>query len=226
MTNASLAVGDRAPEFSVPAVREAGNVSLGDYRGRQPLFLGLYRGLHCPFCRRHLAVLDMLRRRIEPLGFATVAIVNTPVDRARLYFRESRTGVRLGADPEAGVHRAYTVPEIEVVEADKRTASWPRQITFDEFMSHRINPTGEMAAPATPLESNDVLNARDGFRMTPEDEAVRAKHGTLLVGNFLIDRDGIVRWRFLEAEATPADIGRLPSVDDIVAAAAAIQRAA
>ncbi|MBI2207621.1 MAG: hypothetical protein HYU41_27630 [Candidatus Rokubacteria bacterium] len=47
--------------------------------------------------------------------------------------------------------------------------------------------------------------------MTPEDTAVRERHGTLLVGHFLIDRDGNVRWRFLEGEATPADIGRMPT---------------
>ena len=216
MTTASLAVGDRAPDFTVAAVREPGHISLADYRGRQPFFLGLYRGLHCPFCRRHLAILDMLRQRLDPLGVATLAVVNTPVDRARMYFRDSRTGVRIGADPDAAVHHAFTVPEIQFVEPAARTASWPQQITFDEFMSHRINPTGELPAPASPIESNDALNAQDGFKPTPEDDAIRARHGTLLVGNFLVDRNGVIRWRYLEGERSPADIGKFPTIDQIV----------
>ena len=226
MSNATLAVGDPAPAFTVAAVRETGAIALDDYRGRQPLFLGLYRGLHCPFCRRHLAILDMLRRRLEPLGVATLAVVNTPADRARMYFRDSRTGVRIGADPDARIHRAYSVPEIELVEPGARTAPWPHQISIEEFLSHRINPTGELPAPANPLESNDVLNAKDGFRLTPEDEAIRARHGTLLVGNFLIDRAGVIRWRYLEGEASPADIGRFPTIDQIVAAATELGEAA
>lgn len=226
MLNRLLAVGDPAPAFSVPDVAAGPDITLEDYRGRQPLFLGLYRGLHCPFCRRHLAQLDLIRKRLDALGVATLAVVNTPVERARLYFRNSRSGVRLGADADAVTHRRYTVPEVDIVELAARTTAWPHQTTIEEFMSQRINPTGEMPAAVNPIESNDVLNAQDGFRMTADDERVRDRHGTLLIGHFLIDRDGLIGWRFLEAEATPADIGRLPIPDQIISAATAITRAA
>jgi peroxiredoxin len=221
----AISVGDRAADFVVPAV-DGGSLALADFTGRQAVFLGLYRGLHCPFCRRHLAQLDLIRAKLEPLAVATVAIVNTPLDRARLYFRfrGGRSGVRIGADPDLAVHRAYAVPKIEFVEAAARTEPWPVQTTIEEFLSHRINPTGELEAPVNPLESNDVLNARDGFRLTEADEQVRARHGTQLVGMFLIDREGIVRWRFVEGEASPADIGRLPTPQQIVDAAAALPR--
>jgi len=218
------AVGDPAADFVVPAVDGDGTIALTDFKGRQPLFLGLYRGLHCPFCRRHLGQLDLLRTKLEPLGVATVAIVNTPLDRARLYFRMLRSTIRIGADPDRAVHHAYAVPKIEFVEPAARTEAWPVQTTIDEFLSHRINPTGELEAPVNPLESNDLLNARDGFRMTEADTQVRERHGTQLVGMFLIDRDGIVRWRFLEGEASPADIGRFPTPQQIVDAAASLPR--
>lgn len=220
----SIAVGDRAADFAVPAVDGDGTIALAEFKDRQPLFLGLYRGLHCPFCRRHLAQLDLLRAKLEPLGIATVAIVNTPLDRARLYFRTLRSGVRLGADPDRAVHHAYAVPKIDIVELAARTEPWPVQTTIDEFLSHRINPTGELEAPVNPLESNELLNARDGFRLTEADAQVRERHGTQLVGMFLIDRAGIVRWRYLEGEATPADIGRFPTPQQIVDAAAALPR--
>jgi hypothetical protein len=47
-----LQAGDRAPEFTLPAVDREGTVSLADYRGRTALLLGLFRGTYCPFCRR------------------------------------------------------------------------------------------------------------------------------------------------------------------------------
>jgi peroxiredoxin len=215
----ALHVGDSAPDFSVPLVHEDGDVTLAEYRGRQGVLVGLYRGLHCPFCRRHLAQLDLIRTKLEPIGIATLAIVNTPLDRAKLYFRNARTGVRIGVDPERRVHEAWAVPKVEIVTADARTQPWPIQTTIDEFLSHRINPTGEMPQAVNPLESNDVLNERDGFTLMPADQQVRERHGTQLVGLFLIDRDGIVRWRFLEAEASPADIGKIPGPSEIVEAA-------
>ncbi len=220
----TVAAGTPAPDFSVASVHDDRVITLADFRGTQPLFLGLYRGLHCPFCRRHLAQLDFLRSKVDPLGVAVLAVVNTPLDRARLYFRGQRSGVPIGADPDLTVHRAYTVPAIEIVEPAARTEPWPVQTTIDEFLSHRINPTGELDAPVNPLESNDVLNAKDGFKLTPADEQIRAQHGTQLVGMFLIDRAGIVRWRFVEGEATPADIGRLPTPQQIVDAVATLAR--
>ena len=41
-----LEPGDRAPDFTLPAINREGVVSLGDFRGKRPVFLGLFRGLH------------------------------------------------------------------------------------------------------------------------------------------------------------------------------------
>jgi peroxiredoxin len=38
--------GDRAPDFTLPAINREGSVSLADFRGKRPVFLGLFRGLH------------------------------------------------------------------------------------------------------------------------------------------------------------------------------------
>jgi peroxiredoxin len=224
MSSRPAVVGAPAPDFTVAAVHRDGSIGLADFLGRQPLFLALYRGLHCPFCRRHLAQLDLIAAKLQPLGVATLAVVNTPLDRARFYFRHHHGAVPLGADPDRAVHRAYAVPKIEIVETAGRTQPWPMQTTIEEFLSYRINPTGELDAPVNPLESNDALNAKDGFRMTDADEQVRTQHGTQLVGMFLIDRDGVVRWRYLEGEASPADIGRFPTQQQILDAASALPR--
>ena len=38
--------GDRAPGFSLHAVNREGVVSLDEYRGKRPVLVGLFRGLH------------------------------------------------------------------------------------------------------------------------------------------------------------------------------------
>ncbi len=41
-----LQPGDRAEDFTLPAVDREGTVSLADYRGRSPVLLALLRGLY------------------------------------------------------------------------------------------------------------------------------------------------------------------------------------
>jgi peroxiredoxin len=41
-----LGPGDRAPDITVPAITHEGVISLGEYRGRRPLLLALFRGLY------------------------------------------------------------------------------------------------------------------------------------------------------------------------------------
>ena len=46
MTSAPLRPGDPAPDFALPAVNREGQISRDDYRGRSPVLVGLFRGLH------------------------------------------------------------------------------------------------------------------------------------------------------------------------------------
>lgn len=41
-----LQPGDRAPDFTLPAMHREGSVSLAEYRGRSPLLLALFRGVY------------------------------------------------------------------------------------------------------------------------------------------------------------------------------------
>ena len=43
---ASVQPGEPAPDFTLPAADREGFVSLGDYRGRRPVLLALFRGLY------------------------------------------------------------------------------------------------------------------------------------------------------------------------------------
>ena len=60
-------VGSPAPDFSLPSINPDAVVVLADSRGRTPVSLGLYRGLHCPFRRRHLAQLDLTPEKLEQI---------------------------------------------------------------------------------------------------------------------------------------------------------------
>ena len=46
MTSGPLRPGDPAPAFALPAVNRECQVSLDDYRGRSPVLVALFRGLH------------------------------------------------------------------------------------------------------------------------------------------------------------------------------------
>jgi len=61
--------------------------------------------------------------KLKAVGVETVAVVNTALERARLYFKYRPARVLLAADPEAATHRAFRVPAGVLVE-DESKASW------------------------------------------------------------------------------------------------------
>ena len=214
-----LQPGEAASEFVLPAANRAGVVSLADLRGRAFL-IGFYRGLHCPFCRRQVVQLGAVQPVLSAAGIETLAVINTPVERARLYFRHRPTPVTLLSDPDCLTHRAYGVPSgVFLPEGSQEKPEWPYRTTLEQFGAARINPTGELPAPTQPMEANVVLNAMDGFQMEAADEAILATHPTQLVGHFLVDAAGIVRWVQIEAPDSPNNLCTFPTAEQLIAAA-------
>ena len=143
-----LQPGDHAPDFTLPGVNQGGTVSLADYRGRSPLLLALFVGLWCPFCRRSIAQMSAITGKLESVGVQALAIVATPPENARLYFRYRQTPLRLGSDPELKTHRAYGVPK-----------PVPAPELLQELAALRINPTGELPQPL-PIRSRPRRSTR------------------------------------------------------------------
>src|SRR5262249_1264522 len=141
-----LQAGDTAPNFHLPAVNRAGIVSLDDYRGKSSLLVGLFRGLHCPFCRRHITRLAMAHDNLAQEGVATLAIVNKQLEGARQYFQYRPMRMELATDPEVETHRAFGVAKCTVLPdtTDPSELKWPRTITVAQLMTNSINPTGEL----------------------------------------------------------------------------------
>ena len=207
------------PHFALPAVNREGQVSLDDYRGRSPVLIGLFRGLHCPFCRRQLVQLGTTQDKLKAMGVETMAVVNTPLERARLYFKYRPARVLLAADPEAATHRAFRGARRRDRRGRIGGLVGPETLTMGQLQAVKINPTGELPAPQNPFAAMETLNKQDGFEPTETDQQIAAAHGTQLAGHFLIDRDGIVRWGHIEAGERIGDLSKFPSDEEILGAA-------
>jgi peroxiredoxin len=219
-----LQPGEPAPSFALPAVNLEGTVSLASLRGR-PFLIGFFRGLHCPFCRRQVLELAGVQPALRAAGLETLAVINTPLERARLYFRNRPTPVMLLSDPDCLTHRAFGVPRGEFLpEGSNEQPEWPYRGSMAQFAAARINPTGELPEPMNPMEANPVLNAKDGFEMEEADHAILANHPTQLVGHFLVDAAGIVSWVQIEALDGPNSLSIFPTPAQIIAAAASLGR--
>ena len=211
--------GEAAPAFELPAVNLAGMVSLANMRGR-PFLIVFFRGLHCPFCRRQVVQLAGAQPALHAMGVETLAVINTPLERARQYYRHWPTPLVLLSDPDCRTHRAFGVPRIEFLPQDSsERPEWPSRATMAQFEAARVNPTGELPEPLQPMESNAVLNAKDGFELAEADSAIFAHHGTQLVGHFLVDAAGIIGWSQIEARDGPSSLCRFPTTAQIIAAA-------
>ena len=162
--------------------------------------------------------LGITQEKLKAVGVETVAVVNTPLERARLYFKYRPARVLLAADPEAETHRAFGVPAGVIVE-DESATSWPQSATMGQLLAVEINPTGELPAPQNPFAAMETLNKQDGFEPTETDHQIAAAHGTQLAGHFLIDRNGIIRWQQIEAGERIEDLSQFPSDEEILRAA-------
>jgi len=203
-----LEIGVPAPDFTLTMVDTARPVSLADYRGKTPLLLGLYRGLHCPFCRRAVATLGQAGDRLRPLGIETLAVIATTLDNARLYYRYHPTRLAIAVDPTLVTHRAYGLPKVEA--------------TWEVVSAMRVNPSGELPEALPFWEGTKVLGRLDGFTPTDTDRNDGKRAWNQSVGEFLIDRDGLVRWLRAEGASATDYCAKFPAKDALVSAAHAL----
>jgi peroxiredoxin len=203
----TVSAGEPAPDFTLPAVDGTGMVSLADYRG-SPLFLALFVGLWCPFCRRAIAQMGTTGQALKELGVDTLGIVATSPENARLYFRFRPTRLKLAADPELSTHRAFGIPK-----------PVPTGELMQALETVRINPGGMFPEPLPIVEASATAAKLDGYPVNETDNAEMERQWPQLKGQFLIDRDGVVRWANIECSEGIAGVGKFPSDDEILMAA-------
>jgi len=191
-----LQPGDRAPNVVLDAITQEGKIALDDFRGQKPVLVGLFRGLHCAFCRRHIAAQARLDPELRERGVGSLTVVNTPIERARLYFRyHPMPNLLAASDPERASHRAFGLPNLEFTENE---TNWPYKVSMAQAMGMRVDIPGELPGPMDPMTAGAILDKKDHYELTEADEQMIATGHGQLVGQFLLDRQGIVRWSFTE----------------------------
>ncbi len=204
--------GEAAPDFTLTMVNGTDTVSLADYRGRSPLFLALFNGLWCPFCRRSIAQMGASEGKLKALGVETLGVVATSPENARLYFRFRPSRLHLASDPELSTHQMYGLP---------KPAATPE---FMEALSAvKINPDGAFPEPLPIQQAAVTLATMDKYQETDVDKTEMERQWPQLKGQFLIDREGIVRWANVEcATEGLAGIGKFPTEAEILGAVQAL----
>ena len=155
--------------------------------------------------------LGQIAQKLDAMGVKTLGVVATDAERVRLYFRFRRPHMPVGADPGLATHRAFWLPNFgpPTPEAGE---------VLDRAAARELGLTGPVTVGALAQ-----LARRDGYAVTGADEADGARHGVQLVGQFLVDREGVVRWVNVECARDGIEgIGKLPSEDEVLAAARAI----
>jgi hypothetical protein len=150
-----------------------------------------------------------MRPALQALGVEMVTVVIASLEKARLYFKHRPVPGLVAVDPEAATHRKYGVPTAERLHA----------VTLEQFMTVMVNPMGEFPAALPVAEASAELNRRDDYRPLPEDAALHRALGSQLVGCFLLDRAGVVRWTHVESMNGPQGHGSIPAEQEFAAAA-------
>src|SRR4029079_16813860 len=167
-----LQPGERAPNFVLDAVTREGKIAIDDFRGQRPVLVVLYRGLHCPFCRRHIAALAQLGPALREKGVESLTVVNTPIDRARLYYRYHPIPDFLAAsDPERTSHEAFGLPNLQFTENE---TAWPHKVSISDVKAMRLTIPNDMPDAMEPFAALDHLNKKDGYDVTPADQQMIA----------------------------------------------------
>ena len=147
------------------------------------------------------------------MGVETVGIVASKAERARLFFRYRPVRCAVGADPDLTTHRAYGVPQTGVTP----------EVMQAVHGAYR-NLARELKLKVPDDQARDVIGRLDGFEPTESENAEFQRHQVQFTGQFLVDRQGIVRWSNIEcAQDGLAGIDKFPTDEELVEVARALR---
>ena len=69
-----------------------------------------------------------------------------------------------------------------------------------------------------PMAAGEFLDKKDGYEMTEADQQMAATGHGQLVGQFLLDREGIVRWSFTEVPEGGRHMFGAPTTQELMSA--------
>ena len=85
-------------------------------------------------------------------------------------------------------------------------------------MTMQIDMPGELPEPMDPIAAGELLDKKDGYEVTEADQQMLATGHGQLVGQFLLDRQGIVRWTFTEVPEGGRYMFGGPSAQELMSA--------
>jgi hypothetical protein len=93
---------------------------------------------------------------------------------------------------------------------------------MDVIMSMQVDMPGETSGPMNRLAAAEYLNKKDGYEMMEADQRMAATGQGQLFGQFLLDREGIVRWTFTEVPEGGHRMFGAPSPQELMSAASQV----
>ena len=91
---------------------------------------------------------------------------------------------------------------------------------MSQLMSMKVNVTGELPEPLDPISAMEALNKADGYEITDADKQMQTTGMGQLIGEFLLDREGVIRWSFTEVPDGGKNLFGAPTPQDVMSAAA------
>jgi peroxiredoxin len=184
-----MEIGERAPDFRLPSGR-GGEVGLADYRGKSPVIVWFTKGMACPFCRTQMSQLARGYPQIRALGAEVLQVTPTTPERARFYAQSFTIPFPYLCDTNYRVHRQWGV------EVRSHSLGWYAKRLY---ASTKVPPP-----PAA-----EIGDPKGTLREVP-----KLLHDSDM-GFFVLDREGIVRYKlsgsYIEGQASR----QIPTMEEI-----------
>lgn len=159
-------------------------------------------------------LLGKTAEKLKEAGVQTVAVVATNAQRARLFFRFRPVRFPVGADPDLITHRAYGLPQMSVT---------PELMQAIDAVATNLARELRLKVPAEGVLA--AIEGLDGYARTEADAADFQRHQAQLIGQFLVDGKGIVRWTNIECQRDGlAGLDKFPTDEEILAVAQTVLR--
>jgi len=107
---ASIAVGDRAPDFTL-ASHTGADVSLADFRGQKAVVLFFYPKDGTPVCTQEACSFRDAYEDFVQSGAAVIGVSSDPVESHQGFARRQRLPFVLLSDPDGSLRKAFGVPK-------------------------------------------------------------------------------------------------------------------
>jgi peroxiredoxin len=184
-----MEIGQRAPDFRLPS-GGGRDVGPADYRGQSSLIVWFTKGMACPFCRTQMSQLARGYPQIKALGAEILQVTPTTPDRARFFARNFTIPFQYLCDPDYRVHRQWNV------DVRSHSLAWYAKMFYG---------SRQMPLPAP----TDIGNPKGTLRELPKmlDDSD--------MGFFILDRDGIVRYRLAGSYIEGQGSRSIPTMEQI-----------